>query len=189
MRLAPGCRRGTVEPEKPMTAKREAMTLDQVLDEIRQQLQVDDYPSIGQMREWEHAIGAHLSRTAGPVAEVCDELGFPILTWIGENGDKFPVGTKLFAHPSEDGRDAELPREAPLGLLVSMAIRFDHGLGVPGYYDAPVFDVEGVGHAKRLRATISAMRQLYEEVSGHGFYSPEKEASYAAMAQESGDGD
>lgn len=124
----------------------------------------------------------HLARAAEPECAVC---GGPN-TYDRESGvcrecqDVDEHNTR----PPEPARDAKLPKDAPLGLLVSMAIRFDHGLGVQGYYDAPIFGVEGVGHAKRLRATISTMRQLYEEVSGHGFYSPEKEASYAAMAQE-----
>ncbi len=32
-----------------------------------------------------------------------------------------------------------LPTIPPEGLLLSMAIRFDHGLGVEGYYDDPMF--------------------------------------------------
>lgn len=55
-------------------------------------------------------------------------------------------------------------------LLKSMAVRYDHGLGVPGYYDEPVFGAENVGHAKRLESTIRTMRQLHEEVVGAGFY-------------------
>ena len=69
-----------------------------------------------------------------------------------------------------------LPKEPPPGLLMSMAIRYDHGLGCPGYYDQMKFD--GQTHAQRLEATLRTMRQLYEEVSGYGFYTPEKEAEY-----------
>lgn len=64
------------------------------------------------------------------------------------------------------------------GLLVSMAMRWDHGLGCPGYYDQPLFG--GVGHEARLRSAMATMRQLHEEVVGTGFYSPEREAEYAA---------
>lgn len=39
----------------------------------------------------------------------------------------------------------------------------------------------GETHAKRLEYVLRVMRQLYEEVSGHGFYRPEREAEYAAM--------
>lgn len=75
---------------------------------------------------------------------------------------------------------SELPNDPPPGLLMSMAIRYDHGLGCPGYYDNfPRF--EGDNHQKRLESTLRTMRQIYEEVSGFGFYAPEREAEYAAM--------
>jgi hypothetical protein len=74
-----------------------------------------------------------------------------------------------------------LPKEPPPGLLMSMAIRYDHDLGVPGYYDNPMFG-DCLTHAQRLTSTLTTMRQLYEEVSGHGFYRPEKEAEYAAQS-------
>jgi hypothetical protein len=78
----------------------------------------------------------------------------------------------------------ELPKEPPPGLLMSMAIRYDHGLGCPGYYDSfPRF--EGDGHQKRLESTLRTMRQLYEEVSGQGFYKPELEGQYVAMLPKS----
>ncbi len=65
-----------------------------------------------------------------------------------------------------------IPREPPQDLLRSMAVRYDHGLGVPGYYDQPVFGAENVGHARRMEATLRTMAQLYEEVVGKGFYRP-----------------
>jgi hypothetical protein len=78
-----------------------------------------------------------------------------------------------------------LPQEPPPGLLMSMAIRYDHGLGRPGYYDslnAAGLTAYATTHAQRLDSALRTMRQLYEEVSGHGFYSPEREAAYAAQA-------
>lgn len=60
-----------------------------------------------------------------------------------------------------------LPKDPPDELIMSMALRFDHGLGCGGYYDALYGDGE---HEKRLASTLLIMRQLYEEVSGHGFY-------------------
>ena len=33
----------------------------------------------------------------------------------------------------------------------------------------------------RLASTLVQMRQIWEEVAGQGFYSPEREAHYAAM--------
>nr|WP_066733838.1 hypothetical protein [Bradyrhizobium sp. CCH5-A9] len=63
-----------------------------------------------------------------------------------------------------------VPVEPTEDLLRSMAIRYDHGLGVPGYYDQPIFGAENVGHAQRLESTMTTMRQLHEEVVGTGFY-------------------
>ena len=57
-----------------------------------------------------------------------------------------------------------VPREPTEAVLRNMAIRSDHGLGCPGYYDQPIFGGEGVGHARRLEAALTTMRQLYEEV-------------------------
>ena len=73
-----------------------------------------------------------------------------------------------------------LPKDPPPGLLMSMAIRFDHALGCPGYYDHPPAP-NGVTHEQRLKATLSTMRQLYEEVAGYGFYEDGKENEYAAL--------
>lgn len=77
--------------------------------------------------------------------------------------------------------------EPPPGLLMSMAVRYDHGLGVPGYYDQVIFsgigDGEGgVTHAMRLESTMRTMRQLWEEVTGRGFYRPQRSAMYDGMA-------
>lgn len=72
--------------------------------------------------------------------------------------------------------------EPPPGLLMSMAIRYDHALGCPGYYDSEFFKAQGVTHAQRLEGTLRTMRQLWEEVTGRGFYSPEREAEYAKLA-------
>lgn len=63
-----------------------------------------------------------------------------------------------------------VPVEPPIELLRSMALRFDHALGVPGYYDQPMF-VNGPSHQQRYDSAITVMRQLYEEVVGEGFYS------------------
>lgn len=64
---------------------------------------------------------------------------------------------------------------------MSMALRYDHALGCPGYYDQEFIKVEGITHSQRLAGTLSIMRQLYDEVTGHGFYSPDKEENYASM--------
>lgn len=63
-----------------------------------------------------------------------------------------------------------VPAEPTDELLMSMAIRYDHGLGVPGYYDQPIFGGENIGHEARLRTALTTMRQLHEEVVGAGFH-------------------
>lgn len=85
----------------------------------------------------------------------------------------------LAAVAAEQHGAAPLPKAPSLGLLMSMAIRYDHGLGMPGYYDA----LNGTGdHARRIKVTLAMMRQLYEEVAGYGFYRPQREQAYAQRA-------
>jgi hypothetical protein len=74
--------------------------------------------------------------------------------------------------------------EPSLGLLMSMAIRYDHALGCPGYYDSSPFRTIGATHKQRLESALGTMRQLWEEVSGSGFYSIDKDEQYASMARE-----
>jgi hypothetical protein len=61
-------------------------------------------------------------------------------------------------------------------LLMSMAVRYDHGLGMPGYYDQELFSATGITHAQRLESALGTMRQLHEEVVGKGFYRPENDS-------------
>ena len=63
------------------------------------------------------------------------------------------------------------------GLLMSMAMRYDHGLGCLGYYDQPMFGGT-VSHARKLEVAITTMRQLHEEVVGTGFYNQDREEWY-----------
>lgn len=53
------------------------------------------------------------------------------------------------------------------GLLVSMAMRANHGFGLLGDREKEYY----IGEARRA----------WEEISGAGFYRPEREAEYAAM--------
>ena len=78
--------------------------------------------------------------------------------------------------------------EPALGLLMSMAIRYDHALGMPGYYDSDVYKHLGVTHQQRLENTISTMRQLWQETAGQGFWSPEKDLYYRELYRRSTDG-
>lgn len=70
-----------------------------------------------------------------------------------------------------------------LGLLMSMAVRSDHGLGVPGFYDSlpGIWPGGSVTHAQRVEAAIVSMRQILEEAAGTGFYRPERDAAYIDM--------
>lgn len=54
-----------------------------------------------------------------------------------------------------------VPAEPSEECLRSMAIRYDHGLAIPGYYE---------DHERRMEVTMRQMRQLYEEAVGMGFY-------------------
>jgi hypothetical protein len=61
-----------------------------------------------------------------------------------------------------------LPKEPPPGLLNSMAMRYRHDFGIDALEnDGPI----SVGLTAREREyVLQLMRQLYEEVSGHGFF-------------------
>jgi hypothetical protein len=83
------------------------------------------------------------------------------------------------SQPLESGATSNSPTP---GLLMSMAIRYDHGLGVPGYYDSLLGPGE---HQKKVMSTLAVMAQLYEEISGQGFYSPDREDHYRTLAQQS----
>ena len=107
-----------------------------------------------------------------------------ILREIGPLTGRLEKSVSLSA-PVHSVPPAPEPTATPsVGLLVSMAIRLDHGLGCPGYYDSPAFSASGLTHKRRLEAAMSTARQLWEEATGHGFYSPEKEQRYAQLAQD-----
>lgn len=72
-----------------------------------------------------------------------------------------------------------VPVKPTPGKLMSMAIRDDHGLGMPGHYDHSFFS--GTTHAQRLAAAIARARQAHEEVVGVGFYRESKEQEYANL--------
>lgn len=103
-----------------------------------------------------------------------------------EPNEGYPIMAALSPPPSDHVGMRErvaLPVEPPPGLLMSMAIRYDHGLGCPGYYDQSFFGAEKISHEKRLESALTTMRQLYDEVAGYGFYSPDKEAECAGQAK------
>lgn len=59
-----------------------------------------------------------------------------------------------------------IPKTPSKELLYSMAVRYDHALALPGYYD----QVEPGSHDRRLESTLLMMMQLYEEATGQGFH-------------------
>lgn len=79
-----------------------------------------------------------------------------------------------------------LPQTPDPELLMSMALRYDHGLGMPGHYDQGIYQASGISHKQRLEATLSTMKQLYEEVAGYGFYKPDRKDSYAKLLKDNG---
>lgn len=76
------------------------------------------------------------------------------------------------------GTHVIVPKTPTPGLLMSMALRSDHGLGCPGYYDQEIFGEKMATHADMVESAITQMRQLHEEVVGTGFYDPTKEEEY-----------
>jgi hypothetical protein len=67
-----------------------------------------------------------------------------------------------------------LPVEPPAGLLYSMALRYRHDFGL----DRDPDQIIGCGCTPDEReATLRVMRQLYEEISGHGFFKWEEVTS------------
>jgi hypothetical protein len=124
MRISQGRSLEALEPEKPMTAEREAMTLEAVRDSIRYAYGDGGNVNFADLRRWADAIDAHLSRTAEPdYWAAIDEEGDVEMAystddgsggsiartacnqWINDHGGAFHL-RPLFAHPSEDWRDA-----------------------------------------------------------------------------------
>lgn len=68
----------------------------------------------------------------------------------------------------EDRGYGLFPIQPTEGLIMSMAIRFDHGLGLEGYYDFEGFDFGGFvvgGHAKHLDEVRSKMKAVHQAVT------------------------
>ena len=66
-------------------------------------------------------------------------------------------------------REAVLPEQPPLSLLVSMALRVNHGFGLD--------DI------RSQQVQLSDMRKVYEEVSGQGFYRRERAELYRGLVK------
>jgi hypothetical protein len=117
----------------------------------------------------------------GPVYMASDVE--PLLSTLKEQLANAQSEAKFCREHLERERANALPKEPPIGLLMSMALRLDHAIGCKGYYDQ-----FGLDHARRVEMAIDDMRKVYEEISGQGFYKPEREAEYAGMAQLPGGG-
>ena len=81
-----------------------------------------------------------------------------------------------------DINHAIVPVQPTTGLLVSMAMRYDHTFIIPAS-DA----FKGLGFTPEQRESLLVtMEQLHEEVVGAGFYNPSREDGYAACAKDGG---
>lgn len=89
------------------------MTLEKVCDEMRNQVSLSDYPTLGQINEWADAIDAHLSRQSEGVSDVLVTAspGIPLeavrklAKWFNENGAVFlgnggkpPIADNMFSY-------------------------------------------------------------------------------------------
>ncbi len=74
-----------------------------------------------------------------------------------------------------------IPKEPSRGLLMSMALRVDHAIGCPGYYDQPLVGGKLGDHDRRVEMALDDARKMYEEVVGNGFYNPNRESYYLQM--------
>lgn len=80
----------------------------------------------------------------------------------------------------EDG-NAIVPLKPSLGRLGSMGLRHDHALffKIPDNDSTdPMFGMISGHGEKSVKAVIRSMSQLYEEASGNGFYSEDREQFY-----------
>lgn len=88
--------------------------------------------------------------------------------------------------PEPTHAERGLPAGATPGLLISMALRYDPALGMPGYYDRARLAQGPRGaalptHAQQYHRVLAIVAQLYEEATGQGFYSPDKEDLYTRL--------
>jgi hypothetical protein len=68
-----------------------------------------------------------------------------------------------------------VPKKPNDAVLMSIAIRLDHGLGVPGYYDQDIFkNSNRPTHQQILECALDDARRAYEEVVYEGFYKNEE---------------
>ena len=160
-------------PDKSLAAEIEAVPVETLAEAIRRQVVLLRFNEASTLDQFFDA----------------DEID--LLCIRAANAVKDHVAAEIAALQSrafEDG--AQTPSEPSPGLLMSMAMRYDHSLGMPGCRDWKM--MPGLGerepgrHARILANTMGKMRQLWEEVTGNGFYCPAREADYVASAKSCG---
>lgn len=156
-------------------------------------MSLDLKPAIGSLIRfydgWEAEVTAHTERgfsckgAAG--RDSVPRLGYYSLGLeeIFTDSPEYKSGVWGFEVVKEPSVKVSLPKDPPPGLLMSMALRYDHSLGCPGYYDDEIYTCRGISHKQRLEGTLTIMRQLYEEVAGYGFYKPELEGKYSVQSR------
>ena len=95
------------------------------------------------------------------------------LAFVDENHAEHMIPMDKFRSLLKD--NAIVPREPSDGLLVSMAMRNDHGFGL-------------ISESAKASALIP-MRQIHEEVVGIGFYRHDRDTKYKAMIEASEKGE
>jgi hypothetical protein len=72
-----------------------------------------------------------------------------------------------------------IPKVPTIGILMSMALRRDHALGCPGYYDQ-----FGQSHSRMVEVALEDTKKQYEEIVGTGFYHADREDYYCSLIPE-----
>jgi len=82
--------------------------------------------------------------------------------------------------PLSDAQLASRVRNPSRALKISMAMRLDHGFGIPNIDLSTMQPETEEQHKRRQEVLLQDIDRMFEEISGNGFYSPEQEAWYLA---------
>lgn len=162
--------------------------LKAALDYFRPHEACPDYGNIalmaGSMREHLAVIEGELAALRQSASETGAIGRAPSEPGSCRSGEAADASSSL-----RDSDPSRAARPSP-GLLMSMALRYDHSIGMPGRYDwksLPGIGEKEVGrHTRMLVGTMITMGQLWQEATGNGFYDPAKESGYVAMAARCG---
>lgn len=85
---------------------------------------------------------------------------------------------------SETGDTKAYPKTR--GLLLSIALRMDHGLLAPinPLETVPEGFTPETWRARKIEVALQDAERAYEEITGKGFYCPERDDGYTAMERE-----